>query len=61
MKRKCKECGVNIRRERLAALPGVETCVDCSDEKPLTTADVVIDGADPNDAVDSSQTCDLEQ
>ena len=31
---KCKYCGQKIPALRLEAIPGVATCIDCSDEKP---------------------------
>ena len=32
---KCKKCGKKIPKARLQAIPGVKTCVKCSDEEPL--------------------------
>lgn len=32
---KCKNCQKKIPAARLEALPGVETCVGCSDAKPM--------------------------
>ena len=54
--RYCKACGRPIASERLRALPDTLTCTDCSDERPVTSADVRTDDVpDVEDAVDSAQ------
>lgn len=45
----CKTCHRPIPRERLQALPDTQTCIDHSDARPRTEADVDIDGADDQD------------
>jgi len=45
----CAFCGHPIPAARLSALPGVDTCVGCSDVRPRTIRDVPIAMADAGD------------
>lgn len=41
--RTCSRCGIRIPTERIRCLPETKTCIDCSEAKPKTAADVDID------------------
>lgn len=47
--RSCSKCGKLIPQERLQTLPDTETCVLCSQVKPLTENQLDLDGADSHD------------
>lgn len=52
-RRRCRKCGDHISVARMRALPNVETCLDCSDARPIRAEDVV-DGADVRDLCSSA-------
>lgn len=44
--KRCVECGVEIIKERMEALPETSTCASCSRVEPKTTKDVEVDVPD---------------
>lgn len=55
--RDCIECGRKIPVERLAMLPETWTCVRCSDVRPYTEDDFLMDGQpDLTECVKSTET-----
>lgn len=52
----CRVCQRKIPKERLEALPGVDTCVDHSSAKAKTVDDVETCGSDHRDLLRSNQS-----
>lgn len=46
---KCKVCGKMIPKARQDAIPGVDTCVEHSEARPVTEDDIELDGPDLRD------------
>jgi len=59
---RCTTCGAEIPVERVQAMgKGVDTCVEHSDVRMLTVADVDVDEADGEDMVRSCQSATHDQ
>lgn len=56
----CVDCGSPIHPGRLEALPGTETCMRCSRERPRTVADVDVAESDALDMCRSAAAPDRE-